>query len=366
MADFRDISRPRFLYAVSYDGMSLIWATSISYRFDVCFMLLQLRNVMQMFCSIIVEIIAMYTKTTSDNYLCRSSTCIRSRRFRIRRPVTKVRIPGGRQRRPISARRHRVRPARSRLPPGFPSARMRCAKAGAALIRTNRFRDSGGARRPGTATAREAGPAHRFHGIACRDAAGVRMPAAQGRPRPEKALGSLGKVASRRVPRATASSASESREATRSFTIPGHATRGRRFVACQAPGRWRRSWPAAGSRAWLSGWGVCAAIAFRSRRGLDPGRRSLGSLLRCARRNRAMPRSGRHGGSGCLAAHLFRTPVDNEKGPAEGRALRSVEHGVRRRAWSPAPIERIRSRAGRGSGPAKPSQPWWWQPHHRR
>ena len=162
------------------------------------------------------------------------------------------------------------------------------------------------------------------------------------------------------------SSASGSREAARCFTIPGHATGGRRFVACQAPGRWHRSRPAGRDRAWLSGWGVCAAVAFRSRRGPDPGRRSLGSLLRCARRNRAMPRSGRHGGSGCLAAHLLRTPVDNEKGPAEGRALRSVEHGVRRRAWSPAPMERIRSRAGPGSEPAKPSQPWWWQPHHRR
>ena len=259
-------------------------------------------------------------------------------------------------------------PAARTKPPAsrFPSARMRCAKAGAAVIRTNRFRASGGAHRPGTATAREAGPAHRFDGIACRDAAGVRMPAAQGRPRPEKALGSLGKVASRRVPRAAASSASGSREAARSFTIPGHATGGRRFVACQAPGRWHRSRPAAGGRRWLSGWGVCAACASRSRRGPDPGRRSLGSLLRCARRNRAMPRSGRHGGSGCLAAHLFRTPVDNEKGPAEGRALRSVEHGVRRRAWSPAPMERIRSRAGRGSGTTTPSQPWWWQLHHRR
>ena len=94
----------------------------------------------------------------------------------------------------------RTKPPASR----FPSARMRCAKAGAAVIRTNRFRASGGAHRSGTATAREAGSAHRFHGIAGRDAAGVRMPTAQGRPRPEKALGSLGKVASRRVPRAAA------------------------------------------------------------------------------------------------------------------------------------------------------------------
>lgn len=126
----------------------------------------------------------------------------------------------------------RTKPPASR----FPSARMRCAKAGAAVLRTNQFRDSGGAHRSGTATAREAGPAHRFHGIAGRDAAGVRMPTAQGRPRPEKALRSLGKVASRRVPRAAASSASGSREAARSFTPPGHATGGRRLVACQAAG----------------------------------------------------------------------------------------------------------------------------------
>lgn len=142
-------------------------------------------------------------------------------------------------------------PAARTKPPAsrFPSARMRCAKADAAVIRTNRFRDSGSAHRPGTATAREAGPAYRFDGITCRDAAGVRMPAAQGRPRPEKALGSLGKVASRRVPRAAASSASESREAARSFTIPGHATRGRRLVSCQERRRWHRSRPAGGSRA---------------------------------------------------------------------------------------------------------------------
>ncbi|EIZ82546.1 hypothetical protein WYO_4756 [Methylobacterium sp. GXF4] len=83
----------------------------------------------------------------------------------------------------------RTKPPASR----FPSARMRCAKAGAAVIRTNRFRASGGAHRPGTATAREAGPAHRFDGIACRDAAGVRMPAAQGRPGQKRRSGAWGR-----------------------------------------------------------------------------------------------------------------------------------------------------------------------------